>query len=74
MENVSKSFRELRKQGEIKMSIKLLKIQLEELKEAIILNDNARDDNLEETYENLQLAMQEIHGNLERILKKSSKK
>ena len=56
------------------MSIKLLKIQLEELKEAIILNDHARDDDLEETYENLQLAMQEIHGNLERILKKSSKK
>ena len=69
MENVSKNFRELCKQGEIKMSIKLLKIQLEELKEAIILNDHASDDNFEERFEYLQQAMREIHYNLETLLK-----
>lgn len=56
------------------MSIKLLKIQLEELKEAIILNDHAHDDDLEETYENLVMQMNYVYDILKVTLKKDSKK
>ena len=51
------------------MNIKLLKLQLEELKTAIILNEHAYDDNLEDRHFDMIQCMKELHGNLETILK-----
>ena len=55
------------------MNIKLLKIQLEELKEAIILYDYAKKDELEQRFIDLQLIMATVYDNIENIIRNNSK-
>ena len=50
--------------------MKLLNKQIEELKKCIILNENAYDDDLEDTYEYLIEAAKQLHGTLEKLIEK----
>jgi hypothetical protein len=47
---------------------KLLKKLMDDFKTSIILNENAYDDDLSETFEDVVATAQELHGALEKFM------
>lgn len=52
---------------------KLLKTLMDELKESIIFNERAHDDDLEESFEDVLECSKQLHGALIRFINKNDK-
>jgi hypothetical protein len=51
--------------------MKTIQKQLEELKKAIILYENAYDDDIADRFDDLLEEMQQLHGSLENFIEKN---